>query len=452
MQSQSADLLIAPRWLLPITPEGAAASDHAVVISGGRIVAIGPRADLEARFEVREHISRPDHVLLPGFVNAHTRASTTLLRGLPVYPPLMRWRRETLAPAELRSASPDFVRDGTTFAIADMLRAGITTFSGSDLFPGEAARAAAEARVRAVIGLPVSETASAYAEDAMTHFVRAEHLWDEYRSSPWVSLYFALPASYEIGDQLLTHVRSVADEIDARVAMPVNESEIEVRDTLNQHGCRPLQRLANLGLLRPGFTALHLNRLDDADLELARRTGIAAIACPQSDLRLGGGISPIAALSERGVAVGLGTASPVSAGAFDLLAEARLAAQLHACEDAARERDDTRPGVGPRNAEFWLRLATWGGACALGLAHTCGSIEEGKAADLVCINLGPLAEGPAASIADAVLYAATRQQVSDVWVGGRPAVSAGHLLAFDEQELLRLAKEWSARINSGVAA
>jgi 5-methylthioadenosine/S-adenosylhomocysteine deaminase len=442
MQSkESADLLIAPRWLLPIAPDNTALSDYGVIVTGGRIVAVGATANLEARFEPRERIFRPNHVLMPGFVNAHTRASMTLLRGLPVYPPLMRWMRETVAPAELRCVTRDFVRDGTTLAIAEMLRAGITTFSGSDLFAGEAARAAAEARMRAVIGLPVAETAGTYAEDAMAHFVRSEQLWDEYKSSPWVSLYFALPASYEISDRLLTHVRSVADEIDARVAMPVNESEVEVRDTLSQHGCRPLQRLANLGLLRPGFTAIHLNRLDEADLELARRTGIAAVACPQSDLRLGSGTCPVWPLSERGVTVGLGAASPVSAGAFDVLAEAKLAAQLHVSENGG-----ALPSV------FWLGLATYGGAAALGLADTCGSIEVGRAADLVCIRIGSPACDSSATIADTVLFSATREHVSDVWVGGRAAVASGHLLAFDEQELLRLAREWSQRIEPGVAA
>jgi 5-methylthioadenosine/S-adenosylhomocysteine deaminase len=439
MQSkETADLLIAPRWLLPLAPESAAVADHAVVVTGGRIVAVGRIADLDAQFEPRERILRPDHVLLPGFVNAQTHASMTLLRGLPVYPPLMRWMRETMAPAELRNVSPDFVRDGTTLAIAEMLRAGITTFAGSDPFSGEAARAAAEARMRAVVGLPVSETASAWAEDAMAHFLWAERLWDEYRSSPWVSLYFSLPAAYEISDRLLTHLRSVADEIDARVAMPVNESEVEVHDTLSQHGCRPLQRLANLGLLRPGFTALHMNRLNEADLELARQTGIAVVACPQSDLRVGSGSCPVAELCSRGVSVGLGAGSPVSAGAFDLLAEARLTAQLHASQSASA----------PLSSSFWLRLATFGGAAAIGLGDTCGSIEVGKAADLVCIDLGTLARASAESIPDAVLCSTTRQQASDVWVGGRAAVSAGRLLAFDERELQEMATRWHTRIHS----
>jgi 5-methylthioadenosine/S-adenosylhomocysteine deaminase len=441
---QPADLLIAPRWLLPIAPVNAALSDHAVVVTGGRIVAVGPAAELARRFEPREQVARPDHVLMPGFVNAHTRASMSLLRGLPVYPPLMRWLRETVWPAELRCVSPDFVRQGTQLAIAEMLRAGITAFADSYLFPDEAARTAAAARVRAVIGLPVSETGSAWAENATAHFARAERVWDEYKSSPWVSLYFAPPPSYAIGDALLARLRSVADELDARIAMPVHETEIEVRDSLSQHGRRPLQRLAQLGLLRPGFTAVHMNRLDEADLDVTRQTGISVVACPQSNLRLGSGSCPIAQLGNRGVTVGLGTDSPVSAGAFDLLAEARLTALLASAggggEDSSLSASDA------------LALATLGGAVALGLGSTCGSVEVGKAADLICIDLASLACQPTVGVAETVLFSAARHDVSDVWVGGRAAVSAGRLLAFDEQELVQLARQWADRVQPGVAA
>ena len=439
MQSKEpAELLIAPRWLLPIAPVPDTFERHGVVVARGRIVGVGALEDLEARFEPRERVSRPDHVLMPGFVNAHTRASMMLLRGLPVQGPLMRWLRETVAPAELRWVNPDFVREGTQLAIAEMLRAGITAFGESYLFPDEAARAAAAARVRAVIGLPVQDAENGADPHSVTQLARAERLWDDYKSNPWVSLYFAPPPSYAISDATLAHVRSVADEIDARIAMPVHETEVEVRDTLSQHGRRPLQRLADLGLLRPGFTATHMNRLDAADLELAHQTGIAVVACPQSDLRLGSGSTPVARLQEHGVPVGLGSDSPATAGALDVLAEARLAAQLA----SAREGIDERP----LSAHDALHAATLGGAVALGLSATCGSIEVGKSADLVCIDLGSLACQPVVSVADAVLFSATRQNVSDVWVAGRAAVAQGRLLAFDEQEQRHLVQQWAARI------
>jgi 5-methylthioadenosine/S-adenosylhomocysteine deaminase len=439
---ESADLLIAPRWLLPMAPVRAALANHAVAVSGGRIVAVGPAAQLAVRFEVREHIARPDHVLLPGFVNAHTRASMSLLRGLPVQGPVMRWMREAVGPAELRSVSPDFVREGTQLAIAEMLRAGITAFADSYLFPDEAARAASEARVRAVVGLPVTESGSVWAENVTAHFARAERMWDEYRSSPWVSLCFAPPPSYAASDALLTRLRSVADELDARIAMPVHETEVEVRDTLSQHGRRPIQRLEALGLLRPGFTALHMNRLDVGDLDIARQTGISVVACPQSNLRLGSGTCAIAQLVERGVCVALGTDSPVSAGAFDLLAEARIAALLANGSD----------GSAALTAIDVLAQATLGGAVALGLGGICGSVEVGKAADLTCIDIAELGCPPAADVAETLVFCATRQQVSDVWVGGRAAVSESRLLAFDELEMMALARQWAQRIHLGVAA
>jgi len=447
---ETADLLIAPRWLLPVAPVNAALAEHGVVVTGGRIVAVGPVADLAARFAPHEHVSRPGHVLLPGFVNAHTRAPMSLLRGLPVYSPPLRWLRETVRPAELRHASPDFVREGTQLAIAEMLRAGITAFGDSCLFPDEAARAAATARVRAVIGLPVSETATdAWADDAMAHFAHAERLWDEYRSDPWVSLYFAPPPSYAAGDALLSRLRSVADELDARIAMPLHETELEVRDGVSQHGRRPLQRLADLGLLRPGFSAVHMNRLDADDVRVVQRTGISVIACPQSNLRLGSGSCPVAELAERGVTVGLGTDSPLSSGAFDLLAEARLATLLaaNAGDTSARGRD--APALAALDA---LSFATLGGAVALGLGSTCGSIEVGKAADFTCIDLASLDSQPVTSVAESVLFGATRRHVTDVWVGGRAAVSEGRLLAFDEQELLQLAQHWGNRIQPGAGA
>jgi len=425
---QPADCVITPKWLLPIAPVNVALEGHSVAVGAGRILAIGPTDEIEAEFQAEQRIDRGRHVLMPGFVNAHTRAAMSLLRGLPVYSPALRWLRETVAPAELR-VTPDLVREGTQIAIAEMLRAGITTFGDCSLYPEEAARAAAAARMRAVIGLPVSETESHWAPSSSAHFDRAAHLWDEYKSDPWVSLYFAPPAPYAIGDSMLSRLRSVADELDARIAMPVHETELEVRDGVSQHGSRPLQRLANLGLLRPGFSAVHMNLLDADDLALTQSTGISVIACPQSNLRLGSGSCPVAELLHRNITVALGTDSPVSSGAFDMLAEARLAALLS--------------GISAADA---LAAATLGGAVSLGLGSTCGSLEVGKAADLICIDLDSLACQSAAPVAETVLFSATRRDVSDVWTGGREAVRNHELMAFDEQELRDFACQWIDRL------
>jgi 5-methylthioadenosine/S-adenosylhomocysteine deaminase len=420
--TEPADLLIEARHVAPVAPANTVLAGHAIAVRDGRIAAFGPASELRSRFDARTRVVRPDHVICPGFVNAHTQAASVLLRGLPVYPPLMRWERETLAPAEQRCVGPDFVRDGTRLAIAEMLRAGITTFADQSPFPDASARAVEAARVRAVIGIPLSETS---------------RLWDEYKSSPWVSLQFAPEPPYAISDAALVRLRGIADEVgEARIAMRLHETEVEVRDSLAHHGRRPLRRLADLGLLRPGFTAIQMNRLDEEDFELAAHTGIAVIACPQSNLRLGSGACPIGPLLERGVTVGLGTHSPVSAGAFDLLSEARTAVLF-----------DT--GLEPAES---LKLATLGGATALGLGASTGSIEVGKAADLACIALSSPAAQPDDSVFGELLFGTTRRNVTDVWVGGRTAVSDGRLIAFDEEELAQLARSWAKRVHGSEAA
>src|ERR1700761_2670578 len=216
---ESVDLVIEPRWVLPIAPVNTVLTDHAVAVSAGRIVALAPVAEIHARFESRERVVRTEHALLPGFVNAHTRAATTLWRGLPVYGPRREWMRETVLPVARACMSPDFVREGTQLAIAEMLRAGITAFADMYLFPEETARVASAARVRAAIGLPVTDGPTPWADSATGHLAKAEQLWDEYQSNPWVSLYFAPHDVFSPEDRTLARVRRVADELDARVAM-----------------------------------------------------------------------------------------------------------------------------------------------------------------------------------------------------------------------------------------
>src|SRR5262245_50364751 len=277
-----------------MAPVNTVLEDHAVAVMSGRIVALGPVAEMRAKFEAREHVVRGSHALLPGFVNAHTRAAMTLFRGLPVRGTRSQWLRHTVRVAEQRCLSPDFVREGTRLAIAEMLRAGITSFADMYMFPEEAARAASTARMRAAIGLPVSDTPNVWADSANAYFEKAEQLWDEYLADPWVCLYFAPHDAAEVSDQSLIRVRRVADELDARVAM---ESP-------------PLRRLHELGLLRPGFTAIDVRSLTDEaqpnslrpeDIEVAASTAIHVVACVQADLRLGGSTSPLSRLHSQHV-------------------------------------------------------------------------------------------------------------------------------------------------------
>src|SRR5579883_2941720 len=264
---EPADLLIEARWVLPVAPRPAALTNHAVAVAHGRIAAIGPASEVAARFAADERIALPDHALIPGLVNAHTCVSQLLARGRGLAAPRFATNCPELAAGA--AASPRAV--GVELTAAEMLRSGITAFGSRDPWPEEVARVAACARMRAAVGLPVTERATAWADGVTAHLAKAESLWDEYKADPWVCLHFAPDAADVSSDEVLARVRTIADELDARIAMPVHETTQEIERHAAQYGVRPLRRLDGLGLLSPGFTAFYLNRIDEAEIELLTR-------------------------------------------------------------------------------------------------------------------------------------------------------------------------------------
>ncbi len=439
---QAIDLLIEPRWLMPMEPAGAVLENSACAIDAGRIVEIGPAAALRERYAAKQREIRPQHVLLPGFVNAHTHAGMTLLRGAPVRGPVQTWLRESIWPLENRWVRADFVRTGSLLAIAEQLRAGITCFADMYLFPEEVARLASELKVRIAVGLPIADGRSSWAENADDYFEKSAALWDQFRSDPSVQMYFAPHAPYSVSESTLTRLRRLLDQLDAPLAMHLHENLAEVQACVAQHGLRPIAWLERHGLLRPGFTAIHMNCSDAADIDMAARAGIAIAHCPQSNLRLGSGIAAINDFAAAGILLALGTDGPASTGALDLLAEARLAALLSA----------NSSGAAALASSDILRMATLGGAQTLGLGDAIGSLRAGKAADLCCLALPSHLSVNAQSLADTILFECARDDVSDVWIGGRLAMSASSVHLLDEQDALERARIWQARLGAWIAA
>ena len=326
---QAVDLLISARWTIPVEPDGAVLEGYSVAVHEGRIVEIGPAAALAGRYEPAARVVRDRHVLLPGFVDAHTSAARSLLRDALPRGPASQWIGSTLRPLENRWASAEFVRAGTLHAIAGMIRGGITCFADAYLFPEEVARLAGELRMRIAVGLPVIEGASPWAENAADCLDRASALWDAHKSDPWARLHFAPDPAGDVMRETLERLRRMVDQLDAPVAMRVHDHAGQLRAFESRHAQRPLPWLASLGLLRPGFTALHANHLAPAEIDLLARSGVGIVHCPKTALRLGNGIAPVAALRERGACVGLGTGSAAAGlGLPDVLAEAQLAALL----------------------------------------------------------------------------------------------------------------------------
>ncbi len=438
IQPLSFDLLLLPTWLVPVEPAGVVLKDHGVGIEGGRIVFIGPREEAlkHTAIETRE---LPDMLLSPGLINAHGHAAMTLFRGMADDLPLMTWLQDHIWPAEGKWVDEDFVRDGTDLAIAEQLKGGISCFSDMYFYPKTATERVHNSGIRAQIAIPILDFAVPGASSADEALRQAIELFGDLKYHPRIKIAFGPHAPYTVSDENLEKVRVIADELDATIQMHVHETAFEVQQSIEVYGERPVARLARLGLLGPRFQAVHMTQISDEDLSLLVENNASVIHCPESNLKLASGFCPIERLWLAGINVAVGTDGAASNNDLDLLGETRTAALLaKAVANSATALDAHRA----------LRMATLNGARALGLESEIGSIELGKAADLVAFDLSGLAQQPVYDPVSQLIYATGRDCVKHLWVAGKHLLNNGKLTRMDEQQLCATAKAWGERISS----
>jgi 5-methylthioadenosine/S-adenosylhomocysteine deaminase len=436
---ETVDTLINARWVVPVEPSRRTLPDHSIALRNGRIHALAPTAEARDRFAPVEVIDRPGHLVVPGFVNAHTHAAMTLLRGLADDLPLMEWLQRHIWPAEAEWVGTEFVADGVEPAIAEMLRGGTTCFADMYFFPEVAARTAARLGIRAALGMICIDVPTSYAESADDYLAKGLALRDDYKGHPLVSTIFSPHAPYTLSDESLLKVRRYADELDVPVHIHLHETADEVRNSVAEHGRRPLERLRDLGLLSPLLMAVHMTQLEQEEIERAAATGLSVVHCPESNLKLASGTCPAARLVEAGVNVALGTDGAASNNDLDMIGEMRTAALL------GKQVADRSSAL---DAATVLEMATLNGARALGLGDETGSLVPGKWADLACIDLGRFNTQPVYDPVSQLVYAAGREQVTDVWVGGRHRVVGARVTGVDEGDLFRRAADWQRRIGA----
>ncbi len=437
MARDQVDLLVDARWLLPMEPAGEVLERHSVAVRAGRICALLSWQEADERFEARERLRLERHALIPGLVNLHTHAAMTLLRGLADDLPLMEWLQEHIWPAEMRFVTPEFVHDGTLLACAEMIQGGITCFNDMYFFPEAAARAVIKAGMRATLGMIVVDFPTPYAADPDDYLSKGLALRDQHRANALLSFCMAPHAPYTVSDKSFEKMLTYAEQIQVPIHVHLHETEEEIRESLRQHGVRPLERLRRLGLLGPGLVAVHMVHLTAEEMELTAHANASVAHCPSSNLKLASGFAPIAQLVERGVNVGLGTDGAASNNRLDLFQEMRTAALL---AKAVSGRADALP------AHRALEMATLNGARALGLDKAIGSLVPGKRADMVAVDLGPLELSPCYDPRSHLVYAAGREHVSHVWVEGRPLLQDRQFTTLDAKELAARASRWGRRI------
>ena len=362
--------------------------NHSLLVRDGRVLEVLPTRRAAERYGANSTLTRASHVLMPGMVN--TDARTPHQDG------------------------------GVLRAIAQMLKSGITCFTDRHSPPDAAARAAQDQGIRVLIGMPVAECVTPWAQNAAEYLSRALALRDEYRGHPLVSTAFAPLAANSLNDATFARLATLADELDAGITLDVNCSSVEILECEALHGVRPMQRLWNLGLLTPALNAVHMVASSAADIEQAQRTGISVSLCPQTNLYSGWGLPPAAAMLSARIRVALGTANggPL---AYDLWGEMKLfALMLHAADHEAK----------PCSAWDALTAATRGGAAILGLDGEVGALEPGLWADICCVDLDGVRQRTHDPVL-ALVYAGRPDMVTDVWVAGRQLLSQRELTRLD---------------------
>jgi len=433
------DLIIAPRWLIPVEPAGAVLTDHMVAIRNGRILAIGGVEASRESWPDVPWLDRPDHVMIPGLINTHTHAPMNLLRGFADDLPLDEWLSGHIWPAENRWVNREFVRDGADLAILEMIRGGTTCFQDMYLFPDEVAAVAAERGIRAISSMIVIEAPTAWATTVDEYLNRGLEVHDRYRDHPLVSTSFGPHAPYTVSDAALERIVTLANQLDVVIQMHIHETATEVAQAVAVTGKRPLERLDALGALSPLLNAVHMTNLSPEEIELVAERGVSVIHCPESNMKLASGFCPVSELTKSGVLVALGTDGAASNNDLDMFGEMRTAALL----EKARTHD-----ASALPAAAALEMATLSGARALGLDKETGSLMAGKSADMVCIDLATPATQPVHNAISQVVYSASRDQVSDVWVAGRQLYGDGDFKTADVKDVIERADAWLNKMQS----
>jgi len=431
------DLVIEARWIATVAPDQSLLENHSAIIQAGMIVELLPFAEARKKYTATSLVNLNEHLLIPGLINLHTHAGMSLMRGLADDQPLMAWLNNHIWPAEHAVVSERYVQDATLLACAEMLSGGITCFNEMYFYPQAAAISSNQAGMRANLGLVVLDFPSAYASDADDYLQKGFVAHDSWRNDALITSSIAPHAPYTVSNQTFESIVTYAEQLGLGIHTHLHETRDEIAQSEAQYGLRPLQRLAEFGLLGPNFVAAHCVHLLSSEIDMLAEYGCHVAHCPTSNLKLASGVAPVAKLLAAGVNVGFGTDGAASNNRMDIFSEMRLGALLAKgmSEDAS---------VLP--AHQALEMATLNAAKALGLDHKIGSIEVGKCADLAAVRLSDLETTPCYDPISHLVYTCGREHVTHTWVAGELRYNNGLYANIEPSELKEIIKTWQPKL------
>jgi len=437
----SQSFILTADYVVTMDGKGKVYSPGYIEIAGNRIKSIGFQKDMPSG----NHVDYGNSAIIPGLINSHTHAAMTLLRGVTDDLPLDDWLEGHIWPLEAKFLSPEFVRAGTRLAAVEMLKAGTTLFADMYFFEDEVAEASKETGIRVLLGEGVLAfpTASAKEPDKVFDLIRSQV--ERYQGDELASVHIAPHSTYATSEKQLRHCAELAGEFNLPIQIHCAETEKEVKESLARHGRSQVAYLESLGLLDARNTRINLVHMvwpQEQDWSLIKRDNISVISCPQSNLKLASGIPPLTRYIDEGIRVSLGTDGAASNNNLDIWEELRLAAFLA----KGSSLDPTK--LPARQA---LRMVTIDAARIWGLEDELGSLEPGKKADIVVVDLSNPHTTPSYDVYSTLVYAASAADVRDVFVGGRRVVKEGRITTLDEESVLAEAHEWSVKIKSSDA-
>lgn len=438
------DLIVTAASVVTVDPAFRVVPDGAIAVKVGEIVAVGTRAEVTAKWAAAATIARPGAALMPGLVNTHTHAAMSLLRGVADDRPLMEWLQKSIFPAEAKNVSPKFVTDGTLLAAAEMIRGGTTTFADMYYFESDVASAVEKSGLRAVLGETWLDFPVPAHKDLPESIRVTRAFLEKWKGHPRVTAAVAPHAPYTCSKETLLAAKALADEFGAPLLIHLSETQDEQKTIREKTGMSPAKWLDSIGFLGPNVLAAHGVWLDADDLKLLAERKVTLSHNPESNMKLGSGIAPVVAARKAGIVVGLGTDGVAGSNndldMFDAMDFAGKLAKVQALD----------PTVLP--ARDLIRMATIDGAKALGLGAKIGSLEVGKRADFVAVDLWTSRSQPWYDVTSALVYSVKASAVSLTVVDGKVLWDGRKVRTLDEARLLKTAAEWRLKIADQLAA
>lgn len=426
MNSSKADLVITGKYLLTQDTKQTIINDGGIAIQNDRILETGTARDLLAKYSEAKVINEAHGLIMPGLVNTHTHAAMACFRGIADDLPLMQWLQEYIFPVEAK-LTPNIVYHSTLLSICEMIKSGTTSFCDMYLFAADVARAADDAGIRAWIGEVLYDFPSPNFGDLENGFIYTEELFSKYAGHDRITITVDPHAVYTCSPDLLTRLGKLAEEKNALYVIHLSENQDELNTCMEKYGASPVMHLENLGLLNTRVVADHCVMVSDDEIQLMAGRGVKVAHCLESNMKLASGIAPVVKMLDAGVTLGIGTDGSASNNDVDMFGEMSTVAKVH----KAYNMDPTVMG-----AETVVNAATIGGATVLGAEKDIGSLEPGKKADLIVIDLNQPHLTPLYNPASHLVYAARGSDVIHSVINGKIVMQNRRLTMLDEAAIL----------------